>query len=230
MPDTSSHKAVLTRAEKPFRFYYQLDLRELTGLKARHIKDLLEHLKHVPGSVVYYHTHRFLQQHQYLAPEPPNDFAYWVREMLGLSALGERLASVDIHEFTTIAEIRQAIIEVLEDGAQDPDAGREAPAGKEFHFVKSVSFVFPTPYEAYDLRQFADGLRKITVESLYYHMFSAKLRLERGGRNDFSFWMETSLGETKLAEKIAKLDPYTHTMEQLRAGILRLVEVRTGRN
>ena len=104
----------LSRAPKPFRFYSSLHLRELTGLKARNIAQLLGHLKEVPGSVIYHHTHHFLQQHQYLTPEPPNDFAYWVTEVLQEKKLGERLASINTCDFGTIRALREKIISTIE--------------------------------------------------------------------------------------------------------------------
>ena len=80
---------------KPFHFYTQLHLITLLGINAKSPVEVLEWLKKVPASSVYYHTHRFLQQHHYLSPEPPNDFAYWITEVLGLEELGESLAGVD---------------------------------------------------------------------------------------------------------------------------------------
>lgn len=217
----------LKRAEKPFRFSTRLHLTELTGLRARNLREMLEILKDVPGSCIYHHTHRYLQQHQYLSPEPPNDFAYWVTEILGESGLGEKLASVDIVRYPTIRSLREKIIGTIEEHlAAEPSAKRRfARAGEEFHFIKSVSFILPTPYEAYDLRELHDILGKITVDSIYFHMFEARLRLERGA-NDFSFWIETSLGDRQLAAEISRLDPYTRTLDNLRRTIMRLIEQR----
>ncbi|MEW6680837.1 MAG: DUF5752 family protein, partial [bacterium] len=61
----------LIKAKEPFRFYTRLHLSELTGLKASTLSQLVELIKQVPGSCIYHHTHRFLQQHQYLSPLPP---------------------------------------------------------------------------------------------------------------------------------------------------------------
>ena len=215
----------LPRAKDPFHFFLRLNLRELTGLKAKGIKELLHHIRVVPGSVIYYHTHHFLQQHQFLTPEPPNDFAYWVAEMLGLDSLGEQLSSLNIHEFKTITEIREKIITILERYLARKERPRYVAEGEEFHFIKSISFILPTSYKAYDLREFMKGLKEVTINALYFHIFESKLRLEKGG-NDFSFWLETSLGENQLAEKIAKVDPYTHTMEALRKTIISMIEKR----
>jgi len=138
--------AELTRAAEPFRFYARLHLTELTGLKAANLVQLVRLLKSVPGGSIYYHTHRFLQQHQYLSPEPPNDFAYWVRDILGEEELGERLASIDIIQYSTIRNLRERIIETIEEYLeQRPEAKiRFAQEGGELHFKKAVSFILPT--------------------------------------------------------------------------------------
>ncbi len=217
----------LKRTEKAFRFHTRLNLPELTGLRARNLREMLETLKDAPGSCIYHHTHRYLQQHQYLSPEPPNDFAYWVTEILGESGLGEKLASIDTVRYPTIRSLRDKIVDTIEKYMTDEPSSKRrfAHEGEEFHFIKSVSFILPTPYEAYDLRELHDILGKITADSIYFHMFEARLRLERGS-NDFSFWIETSLGDTKLAAEISRLDPYTRTLDGLRRTIMGLIERR----
>lgn len=213
-------------ATEPFHFQTRFHLSELTGLKAKNIRELLVRLKNVPGSVIYYHTHHFLQQHQYLSPEPPNDFAYWVRYVLNEKELGERLSSINTCEFASIRALRDKIAAVLEDfTGKSKRLSHEAPEGEEFYFMKAVSIVLPTPYTASSLEEFAAVLRKVTIHSIYFHMFEARIRLEKGV-NDFSVWLETALGEKALAKKIAALDPYTHTMEGLREKIIRLIESR----
>lgn len=217
--------AELIRAKEPFRFYTSLHLSELTGLRATTIEQLLDLIKKVPGSSIYHHTHRFLQQHQYLSPEPPNDFAYWVTEVLGEDELGERLASIDTVQYSTIRDLRNKIVETIDDYLKNNPLAKLkfAREGEEFHFIKSISFILPTDYVVYNLREFADALRKVTVDSIYFHIFEARLRLEKGN-NDFSNWIENSIGDKELADEISRLDPYTHTMEGLRDIILNLIE------
>ena len=215
----------LTRAKEPFRFHTRLNISELTGLRAATLSELLDIIKTVSGSSIYHHTHRFLQQHQYLSPEPPNDFAYWVSEVLGEDELGESLASIDTVQYSTIRMLREKIIATIDDYLKNnKTAGRKfARQGEEFHFIKSVSFVLPTNYLVYDLKQFVDVLGKITIDSIYFHVFEARLRLERGN-NDFSNWIADSLGDKKLATKITRLDPYTRTLDDLRMKLIQLVQ------
>ena len=217
----------LIRAKEAFRFYTRLHLSELTGLRASTLSQLVGLIKQVPGSCIYHHTHRFLQQHQYLSPEPPNDFAYWVTEVLGEDELGEKLASIDTVQFSTIHDLREAIAITIDDYLKNNALAklRFAREGEEFHFVKSVSFVIPTNYVAYDLREFKDILGNITIDSIYFHIFEARLRLERK-TNDFSNWIENSIGDKELSQDISKLDPYTHTLEELRKVIIKIIERR----
>lgn len=213
--------------DKTFRFYTRLHLRVLTGLKASTIEELLELIKKVPGSSIYYHTHHFLQQHMHLSPEPPNDFAHWITNALNEEVLGEKIASIDTIQYPTIRSLRDEIVKTIEDYVRENPATRLrfASPNKVFHFIKSVSFILPTPYVAKDLNDFVDILEKVTPDSLYFHMFEARLRLDKE-TNDFSYWLETSVLEGGLAEKIKSLDPYTYTMEDLRREIIGIVKER----
>jgi hypothetical protein len=90
--------------------------------------------------------------------------------------------------------------------------------GEEFHFMSCRTFILPTPYEARDLKEFREILHKIGINSIYYHVFEAKLHLDKG-ENDFSDWFE-EIGEQQLAQDFNRLDPYTVTMEGLRKKIV----------
>ena len=219
----------LKRAKSPFHFHSRVHLKELTGLKAKNIQELAAILKSAPDSIIYYHTHQFLEEHHYLTPEPANDFALWVRDTLGDDVLGEKLAAVDVFDFASLGALRERLVSTIEEHltleAQHGDGHRDAPEGREFHFIKSVSVVLPTPYVAHDLREFVEALRKLSVGSLYFHIFESRLRLSRG-LNDFSVWLEESLDERELAEQIARLDPYNYTLEGLRSSLIQVMEKR----
>lgn len=217
----------LKKAEAPFRFYTRLHLSVLTGWRASTLNQLLDLLQEVPGSCIYHHTHRFLQQHQYLSPEPPNDFAYWVTDVLGEDELGEKLASIDTVQFSTIRALREKIISTIKNYLEKNSLAKLkfSREGEEFHFIKSVSFILPTNYIVYDLKEFMEILKKITIDSIYFHIFEARLRLGKK-TNDFSNWIETSIGDKKLADEISHLDPYTRTLEDLRKTVIEIMERR----
>ncbi|HEV8539204.1 MAG TPA: DUF5752 family protein [Bacteroidota bacterium] len=205
-----------------FHFKTKFDETILLGKKAKTIPELLAHVGTVPDSSIYYHTHKFLQQHHYLSPEPPNDFAYWVSTVLGEDVLGEALSSIDIVQFHRIADLRKSIVEIMERYLSSSPRTVESPSGEDFYFMSSKTFVLPTPYVAYSLTDFKNVLRLVSIQSLYYHIFDARLRLEQG-ENDFSTFFR-KLGYEQLADEILRLDPYTQTLEGLKQKINRLVE------
>lgn len=212
-------------ARRPFRFSTSFVLEESTGLRAATLPMLADVLRRVPPACIYYHTHHFLLQHHYLTPEPTNDFAYWVGEVLGEEALGEQLANVDIVTFDSLEVLRGTLVGLMESYLRDHPTARlrfTAP-GEEFFFVKAVHVSLPTPHTATTIDEFARALEQVTVRSLYFHIFEARLRVGRA-TNDFSAWLSSELGLTALAENIAALDPYAHTLETLRAIILSLIQ------
>ena len=210
---------------QPFHFYSSLNLTLLTNRRARDLAELLDGIRSVRGSVIYYHTHHFLAQHLYLSPEPPNDFAYWVTNVLHEDALAEQLAAIELVQFSTIRALRQQIIAVIEPFLQEGRHLRAAADGEEFHFRESVSFIIPTALIAHDLTEFVQCLERIGFGSLTFHFFDARLRLQRS-ENDFSEWLSRELREPELAIAIARLDPYTYTLDGLRKAVIRLVRRR----
>ncbi len=221
---------MVQEAKEPFIFSTRLHLSELTALRAYDLKELLANIKEVPGASIYHHTHRFLQQHQYLSPEPPNDFAYWISQALGLDDLAEMLASIDTIQYPSIRSLRDKIVSTIEEYIEEnPKASkRSCPENDEFHFIKSISFVMPTHYVAHNINEFIDILGKITIDSIYFHIFEARLRLEKH-TNDFANWIDTSVGNKPLADKLAKFDPYTFTMDDLRKEIIKIVKKGLGK-
>jgi len=215
----------LIKAKEPFRFYTHMHLPELTGLKAATLGQLANLIKNVPESAIYNHTHRFLEEHGYLSPEPSNDFAYWVKEILGEPKLGDRLLHIDTVQYQSLDQLRKKIVTTIEAYLKVyPLANiKFSKFGDEFHFIKSISFVLPTDYLVYDLSEFKEVLKKVTTNSIYFHVFEARLRLGRK-TNDFSNWIETSLGDNELAQKISILNPYIYTLEELRSNIISLIE------
>lgn len=215
---------------KSFRFYTSLILQESTGLRAATLTTLLKLLRTVPESCIYHHTHFFLLQHNYLTPEPTNDFAYWITEVLGERGLGELLASMDILEHRTLASLREALIRTIDRYVQEHPTARLrfVGEGEEFFFLKAVHVIVPTRFQASTLEEFAYALEHISAAALYFHMFDARLRVgERA--NDFAVWLSEQLGLAELGESVAGLDPYGHTLEALRAILLGLVRAEMRR-
>lgn len=212
-------------AKEPFHFFTRQNLTFLSGRKAKNIIELLSGIKEVSDMSIYQHTHHYLEQHEFLSPEPPNDFAYWITNVLQDKLLGEEIASIDLRQFGTITEMRSRLIEVIEFSmnGNSNSLHRTSPPGEEFHFMSARTFVFPTKCTAYNLAEFSECLKKVSVHSIFYHVFESKLFKKISG---FCDWLSFSLDEKELAEEFFKLDPYTQTLENLRKMLIELVENR----
>jgi small-conductance mechanosensitive channel len=213
----------LKRAKRPFLFNTRVYLPELTGLKARNLSELAAILKSVPDTVIYYHTHHFLEEHQYLIPELNNDFASWVKNSLDNQVLGERLANISINDFDSLGAFRDKVVNVIETYQAQNLNRRDALEGREFYFIKSVDVILPTAYSAGDLREFVEALRKVTPGSIYFHVYASRLRL-KNYTNDFVVWLADAMEEKDLSQVIAKIDPYTFTLEGLRSLLIQTIE------
>ena len=216
-----NNKAILPHQE-PFRFSTEQRLVQLTGMKAKTIRQLLVHLQNVPGSSIFYHTHQRFLEHHFEKPIVPNDFAVWVRDALQDDALGEKLAFIDLRDFTTVRQLREAIISIIEQHLVllGNHRSRRCPPGEEFHFRRSKSFIMPSGIVANSVEQFFGILPSISNLSLYFHFMESRLRLGRQ-TNDFSHWL-VGRGEHELARLINELNPYTRTLDELKADIASL--------
>ena len=187
---------------------------ELSGQKAKTLPELLDHLRSVSGSSIFYHTHERYLTHHFSKPVFYNDFAEWTARALQEKEIAEKLAAVDMLEFTSIRELRLALVKSIEKFLNNNGGRiRDCPPGDEFHFCKSKSFIMPTGIVAEDLADFTKKLPQTTNSSTFFHFFEARLRLERQ-TNDFSLWLADQ-GERRLADDIDRIDPYIMTLEEL---------------
>lgn len=205
-----------------FEFYSETGIRIWTGIKADNLKDLLEAVRTVSGSAIFYHMHHSLFRRHFTASDYINDFARWVLLVLHQDVLAERLASIDPWEHNTVREVREDLVRYLERYLGEGETFRRVPAGSEFFFLEQRSVLFPTGFVATNLQEFFTGLQSASRSSLFFHLVEARIRLGKKS-NDFSEWLADSLGETDLARRIDAISPYQYNLWGLKEKILSLV-------
>ena len=206
-------------AKESFRFYTSSILVEITGKKAHHLKEFVNILKEIDESSIFFHVHHALRDYSFAAGQYSNDFARWVAEDVEEKSLAERLASINVRDFTDLNSLRNKLVEIIEEHLAGTIEIRKAPPGREFYFLRSTEMISATPYEVTTLEEFTRALDRVGMRSIYFHFFDARLRLGRK-TNDFSNWIQYSLGEEGKAQKINNLDPYFMTMDQLKYRII----------
>jgi len=209
--------------DKPFHFNTSEHLLRIGRQKATTIHELLEALRACPDDSIFQHTFRTLQEHHFIGQGFSNDFAHWSLSACHEPVLAEKLASVDVHEFTAIDGLRCRMTEIVDEFLQKHPRSGSRPANEPFYFCASDIVVLPTLFVANSLFEFLEGLNSVGVHSIHHHFIEARLRLHRMS-NDFSQWLEEEIGLPQTADAIERIDIYTNTMEGVRQQIARMVE------
>jgi len=205
----------------PFEFKECISLVKSTGKKARTLRELRELIALVGDESIYYHTYQYYLRRQIL--EYNNDFAHWAGENLEERALSEYFSNVDPFLFKDVADLRKALLKVIDDYLERFPEPREVTPGNEFYFNEAIILVFPAGLRAFNLAEFFIAIKYIDAPSVYYHFYEGKMRL-RKGIDDFSKWIEDGLGRKDLAARIRSIDPLMHTLEGIREHINEMVE------
>ena len=82
----------LKKASEPFQFNTRKILKDPVGIKAKNLVEMVEFLKTIPDDVLFCHTYRCLEEDPYLKLEDANDFATWVKDVLGDRVLAEEIS------------------------------------------------------------------------------------------------------------------------------------------
>jgi len=221
MSETSGRGAV--EARTPFEFKSAAHLLFIERERASSIEELSRSLRSCPEESIFQHTFRTLEEHHFIQEGFSNDFAHWAYMELGEVGLGERLASLDVREFTSLATLRSRLAEIVDDyGATNP-AARGRMANAPFYFCSSKTIVLQVQHSASTLAQFIEALREVSVHSIHYHFIEARLRRQLES-NDFSIWLQRDLGLEREAVLLNQVDIYTSTMEGVRKQIIRIVQ------
>jgi hypothetical protein len=206
---------------EPFEFRQCLSILKSTGKKARNLQELKNIIAVISDECIFHHTYQYFIKGHIL--EYTNDFAHWAGESLEERALSEYLSNIDPYDFAGITDLRNELMKVIDDHLALFPSPREAMPGDEFYFNETVTLIFPVGLRAKNLAEFMTAMKFIDSVSIYYHFYEARIRLGRG-IDDFSMWIEDSLGKKELAGRIRSIDPFMHTIEEIRGHIVDVVE------
>jgi hypothetical protein len=209
-------------AKKPFYFNTSASLLRIGQEKATTLSELLHALHTCSSDSIFQHTFRTLQEHHFIREGFSNDFAHWAFSACNEPGLAERLASLDVREYTDVGDIRQKIEEIVAGYIEANPASGERRSREPFYFCASETVVLPTPFVAHSMQQFVEDLSRVSLHSIHHHFIEARLRLKLNS-NDFSQWLqEEDLPEA--AAKLNRIDIYTATLEDVRRQIILVVK------
>jgi hypothetical protein len=215
-------------ARAPFYFNSAAHLLRISRDKATNLQELLDDLRTCSDACIFQHTFQTLEEHHFIREGFSNDFSHWAFSACNEIELAERLAALDVREFTSIADLRQQLVRLLEDYLRKSPRAATRAASEPFYLMAAEVVVVPTPYVARNLEEFADGLRKVSIHGIYYHFIDARLRLKLNN-NDFSVWLEQELDMGQAADRLNRIDIYTSTLEGVRRSILKVIDTEIAR-
>jgi hypothetical protein len=211
------------RARTPFYFNSAAHLMRIGRGKANNLRELLEAIKTCPDASIFQHTFQTLEEHHFILAGFSNDFSHWAFAACNEVELAERLAAIDVRDFTSISALRERLAQIIESYLQkNPRAGTRI-AMEPFYLMAADLVVVPTPHVARNLEEFAGCLRKVSIHSIYYHFIDARLRLKLNS-NDFSVWLEQEMDMAGAARGLDQIDIYASTLEDVRQSILTLLD------
>jgi Family of unknown function (DUF5752) len=208
---------------QPFYFNTSANLLRITRYKASTLSEFLDALRQCPEDSIFQHAFRTLEEHHFIREGFSNDFGHWALSACNEPGLAERLASVDIREFTSVASLRAIFVHIVEEFLRTTPGIGDRPAEDTFYFCASDIVVLPTTVVARTMHEFTEGLRRVSVHSIHHHFIEARLRIKLMS-NDFSQWLHEDVGLTDTARALNRIDIYTVTLEDVRNQIIRIVE------
>ena len=161
---------------------------------------------------------------QFSDREYNNDFATWCHHSLHDNRAAERLAVIDPADYADLEELRQELIEVIDERLDETELMLFARADQQFHFARSVIVVFDTYQRLADPAELVHVLPELSIGSIFYHFIDARRR-EPIGVDDFRAWL-LGLGDPSTGssvEPLAEVDPYFESLFVLREPSCRAV-------
>jgi len=187
-----------------------------TGKRAQNLRELTERLREVEANSVFYHFWGGLLRPRFDNPAYHNDFAIWVAESLHNKVLAEKLAAIDPSAFENIEDLRNEVIETLEETLDDAEYPLWAKKDSLFDFIRCRLVIFDTKMVVPAPEDFAPLLPNLSLGSIFFHFIDGRRR-NHNSLDDFSNWI-ASFGPPyeDLAGRIGEICPYFAPLNKLR--------------
>lgn len=215
----------MAEVKEPFEFKQCISILKSTGKQAEDLRGLRDMIAAVSEESLFHHTYQYFLKGRIL--EYTNDFAHWAGESLEESVLAEHLSNIDPYSFKNINALRKELLNTIGFYLDNFPEPRKAIRGDEFYFNETITFICSVGIRVKNLAEFLMAIKYVDSTVIYYHFYEARKRL---GVDDFSRWIENSLGNNALSQEIRSIDPFVHRIESIRERIIESVEnnVRKG--
>ena len=182
---------------QPFQFITVASLTRIGNQVARDLNDLAAGLQQCSDASIFHHCFQTLGIHHFLTEGFSNDFAQWVLSATNREELAEQLASIDVRDYVSLAELRADLARYVAEYCKAYPQHAQQPALESFYFCENVDVTLPLGVTARTLDEFRQGVEKLSHGSFYFHFISSRLRLQLK-TNDFSRWLANTFSGQKV--------------------------------
>jgi hypothetical protein len=187
-----------------------------TGKRAGTLKEFRDHITGLSVDSLYYHFWGGLLQPRFEEREYNNDFASWVRHSVHDGKLAEQLAVLDPTSFGDLLELRDHLLEYIEERLEESEYLQWSRASQPFEFIRSQIVVFDTHKRACHPSELAEFVPRMSPSSIFYHFIDARRRTDDKA-DDFRAWLRGFGDEFQpLIKELGGVDPYFGTLTQVR--------------
>jgi len=200
------------------------------GISAQNLREFREHLTRIPLESLYSHFYENLLRFSFDDPEFRNDFAQWAKRALHDPVLAERLGVLDPYDYPGLEELRNALIEIIDDRLYETRYIPWARPGEEFYFLTSQTVVFDTGIIANTPKELARLFPRLSSSSVYYHFIEARRRLG-AKQDDFSNWLK-DFGDKydALIKSLGEVEYYFLSLTELKKELIKIFSAIARRN
>ena len=206
---------------RPFEVKDCALLRKMSGLPpAFNLRELRDRISVCSPDVLYHHFCETPLSPSFDYPDYRNDFAIWATRRLGDRVLAERLGIIDPYLFTSLENLRDTVLEIIDERLSELTMVPWARAGHEFYFMQATTIVFDTGERIEHPEDLAAAISRMTSGSIYFHFLEARRR-PPVGMDDFSAWLSDREAEGNLfREAFQSIDFAFSTLSELRGELV----------
>jgi|GEM_PF-514708 len=207
---------------RPFIFKSELWIPRYTGIMVYSVREFIETLKIIDKFSIFYHMYINIFNYHNLPTFYTNSISFWFYKN-GYLLLAEKISIIDPLDYYDLDDLRNALVQTLEKN-YDKDLDKKEKL-TPFYFIKAEREIIDCERIANTLDQFIEGIKKSSINSLFYHLITSRIE-NKTLVNDYSSWL-LSIGEAKKAEKINKLDLYIMNLYEVKKEIIKILENET---
>jgi hypothetical protein len=201
---------------EPFALFDCSLARCAVGKTCTNLRELVDVVRTASDATLGHHMMRCALDDHFELYEFPNDLARWCWDGLGDDALGEQLGLIDPYQCESPADLRAALVNVVEERLWELDRVPWCRPGLELHLVESRVIAYDTGERFATPAALGEAMPQLSLQSLFYHVHEARRRTI-GRTDDFSDWLERGDADATLVAKLRAVDFYFSNLNQLRA-------------